>query len=68
MPLVYVLSYSEVVRFGNTAEELFKALETALKDDCKQVASRLSQQFAGEGWNAKVEEISMFIERPLDEK
>jgi glycosyltransferase involved in cell wall biosynthesis len=67
-PLPEVLPYGGAVQFAETEGELVAAVESWLAEERAPLARRLSALVEPEGWDAKVEELSVLIEEALRRK
>lgn len=67
-PLPEVRQYSDAVRLASNVEEYVRETGSLLKLDRQALAPRLSARVAGEGWEARVEELSGLIEDELAAK
>ncbi|HBE74139.1 MAG TPA: glycosyltransferase family 1 protein [candidate division Zixibacteria bacterium] len=64
-PLPEVKQYSDAIRLASTVEEYVREIGSLLKLDRRALSPRLSARVAGEGWEARVEELSGLIEGRL---
>jgi glycosyltransferase involved in cell wall biosynthesis len=63
-----VLAYKDVVEFADNAEELIAAVTKHLTGDREKIKHALSRRVAAENWDDKVVEISVLIEKALNER